>query len=231
MWRPFSAAKRNGLRSTSARSCRISSVSYSLTVSPAWRSPPASSSRTRPLVTPWPAPAPRSARRCPAADPSGSPSPPDDPTPARRSAAAPTSRSRVKPTMLVRRRRGRPSVTPSRSTKQTGSCGAIDVADARAEARRDEREVRVGVPRLDRALLGRQILRRSKLVVLVAGALREHRPEDFDVRRDGRPSRASAAPRGSARDSRRSCGTSDRGGADRRRAGRRARRAAARGRR
>ena len=34
-----------------------------------------------------------------------------------------TALSRVNPTMLVRRRRGRPSVMPSRSTKQTGSCG------------------------------------------------------------------------------------------------------------
>ena len=42
--------------------------------------------------------------------------------------------------------------------------------------------MRIGVPRLHRPFLGRQILPSVKLVVLVAGALREHCPEDFNVR-------------------------------------------------
>ncbi len=48
----FSTMNRSGSRSTSERSWRISSVSYSLTVSPALRSPGASERRMRPFDTP-----------------------------------------------------------------------------------------------------------------------------------------------------------------------------------
>ena len=62
---------------------------------------------------------------------------------------------------------------------------AVHVADARAEARRHEGEVRVGVARLDGALLRRQIVAPIELIVFVAGALGKHGPEHLDVRGDG----------------------------------------------
>jgi hypothetical protein len=62
---------------------------------------------------------------------------------------------------------------------------AVDVADAGAQARRHEREVRVGVAWLNRALGGREILAAVELIVFVPGAFRKHRAKDLDVRRDG----------------------------------------------
>ena len=67
-----------------------------------------------------------------------------------------------------------------------GLFGPVDVADAGAEARRDEGEVRVGVARLDRPLRRRQVLPAIELIVLVAGPLGEHRAKDLEVGRDRR---------------------------------------------
>ncbi len=58
--------------------------------------------------------------------------------------------------------------------------------DARAQAAGDERQVRVGVERLDRLLLIGQLRPPLQVVVLVPRALREHRPEDVDIRHDAR---------------------------------------------
>ena len=81
----------------------------------------------------------------------------------------------------VRRRRGRPSTTPSRSTKQTASPARFGMRDARAQPAGDEREMRVGVARLDRALHRVEIVAAIEPVVLVAGALGKERPEGVDV--------------------------------------------------
>ena len=46
----------------------------------------------------------------------------------------------------------------------------------------DEREMRVGVGRLDGALLGRQLRAAIEIVVVIAGAFGKHRGEEIDVR-------------------------------------------------
>ena len=45
----------------------------------------------------------------------------------------------------------------------------------------------IGVARLDRPFRRRQVLAAIELIVLVAGPFGEHRPEDFEVRRDRPP--------------------------------------------
>ena len=55
---------------------------------------------------------------------------------------------------------------------------------AGAQAAGDERQVRVGVARFDRALLGVEVLTALQPVVLVAGAFRKQRAERFHVRRN-----------------------------------------------
>src|SRR5437899_482135 len=84
----------------------------------------------------------------------------------RRVCAATTSR--WKPITRVWRRRGRPSLTPSRSTKPTG----------------DERQMRVAVARLDGALRGVEIAPALESIVRVAGALGKDPAQGLDVGRD-----------------------------------------------
>ena len=71
-----------------------------------------------------------------------------------------------------------------------------DVRHARAQAAADEREMRVGVGRLDRTLLGRQLRTAIEIVVVIAGAFGKHSGEQIDVRTHRL--RARAEPRGEA---------------------------------
>jgi len=71
------------------------------------------------------------------------------------------------------------------------------VDDAGAKRPGHEGEVRVGVGRFDRPLIFAELGPPLHLVVLVARALREHRPEHFDVGHDA--GTALIQPRGDAR--------------------------------
>ena len=95
-----------------------------------------------------------------------------------------TTRSWLKPMSRVSRRRGRPSTTPSRSTKKTDSPGRFGCVTHGPQAAGDERQVRVGVARLHGALLRVEVVAALEPVVLVAGAFREQRPERLDVARN-----------------------------------------------
>ncbi len=65
--------------------------------------------------------------------------------------------------------------------KQTGSLGPVPVGDAGPQRSGHERQMRIGVLRLLGLLRLGQLRPPVDLVVLVPGALREHRPEDVDV--------------------------------------------------
>ncbi len=93
--------------------------------------------------------------------------------------------------------------------------GTVGMRDARAQPAGDERQVRVGVARLDGALLGIEVVAALEAVVLVAGAFGKQRPEGVDVGRNvlcAQPRRQAAIE-----EARRSCATTSRGSADRRR--------------
>ena len=94
-----------------------------------------------------------------------------------------TSRSWLKPNMRARRRRGRPSYAVE-IDEEDGLTGAVRVRDAGAQAAGNEGEMRVGVPWLNRPLLGIEVLAAFQPVVLIAGAFGEDRAEGIDVGRD-----------------------------------------------
>ena len=64
-----------------------------------------------------------------------------------------------------------------------GFVWAVRVRHARPQPAGDEREMRVRVPWLDRALLGIEVPAALQPVMLVPGPLGEQRPEGFDVSR------------------------------------------------
>ena len=117
---------------------------------------------------------PTAARRCRAADPSGSPSRSGAPRPAPRCASC--DHALVVEADEARQAPPRPALDDAvEIDEEDRLAGPVRVRDARAQAAGDEREVRVGVPRLDRALLGIEIVAALQPVVLVAGALRKQR--------------------------------------------------------
>jgi hypothetical protein len=93
-----------------------------------------------------------------------------------------TSSSRLKPISVVARRRGVVRSVEVDEEDRTGPARVVD--DARLQAARDEREVRIRVRRLHGALLRRQFVPLLQFVVGVAGAFREHRSEQLEVRRE-----------------------------------------------
>ena len=215
--------KRSGSARTSARSCRISSVSYSLTVRPAWRSPLASSMRTRPLGTYVLGGqrldllveaefgvlevhrvdrVRRDRNHQPLADDFLFLAEPDD----GRLALA-----------------GLAFVHAVQVDEVDRFTRPVAVGDAVAQAGADERQVRVGILRLVPLLLLGELGPLFELVVLVAGPLREDRLEDLR-RRARRPARLPArdGSPGSGRGNRRSYGRSSRAPAGRAGARRRA---------
>ena len=117
-----------------------------------------------------------------------------------------------KPMSRVRRRRGRPSTTPSRSTKKTDSPGRFGcVTQGRrppAMNARCESALRGSTARC----CGVEVVAALEPVVLVAGAFRKQRRGR--LRRSSGCVRRSAAPSGCDPGSRRSCATTSTGSAD-----------------
>ncbi len=177
----FSTMNRSGSRRTSERSCRIRSVSYSLTVSPALRSPGASDSRMRPFWTPC------CATSCCAllvdAEPRilqvdrvhGVPGYRHDDARLRHGLF-------VRVAEHARAALAGPAVVDAVEVDEANRLvRPVPVGHAGPQGARHERQVRIGVPWLLGLLGLGQLGPAINLVVLVAGALREHGPEDIDV--------------------------------------------------
>ena len=92
----------------------------------------------------------------------------------------------------VCRQRGLPAFIAVEIDEADRLVRPVGVGDAGAEAGGDERQVRIGVLRLDDALLGGELHPAIEPVVLVVGALRERWP---GTRRCRPPPRASASSR------------------------------------
>ena len=175
MWRPRCMANFSGSFSTSTRSCRISIVSYSFTVSPTLRSAGPSEMSTRPLSRPL-----AGEQLVDAGD-----------QPELRVGQVhrvdrmlrerhPERLARHDALLVVGHDRGLPLAprspfVPSRSMKIHRGERLVAVGDAVAHPRADEGEVRVGVARLDLLLLVGELAAQLHLVVPVLGVRREER--------------------------------------------------------
>ncbi len=96
----------------------------------------------------------------------------------------PITRSLRKPMTRVSRRRGRPSTTPSRSTKQTASAGRFGCVTHGRRPLAMNARCESAFLRLDRALVRVEVGAPIQLVVLVARPFRKKSAERLDVRRD-----------------------------------------------